>query len=81
MDEKDEVTICQLAKTIAKAFDYKGVLEFDSSAADGQIKKTACNDKLRQYLPDFKFTDLETAMIDSVKWFKENYKHARLVAP
>lgn len=31
-------------------------LQFDSSKADGQFKKTASNAKLRRYLPHFKFT-------------------------
>ncbi len=30
--------------------------QYDASKADGQIKKTASNAKLRKYLPDFKFT-------------------------
>lgn len=81
MDEKDEVTICQLAEMIGKAFNFQGVLEFDTSAADGQIKKTASNDKLRRFLPDFKFTDLELAIANTVEWFKKNNKQARLVAP
>lgn len=81
MDEKDEVTIRQLAEMIAKAFNFQGVLEYDTSAADGQIKKTASNDKLRKFLPDFKFTSLETAIADTVEWFKKNNKQARLVAP
>lgn len=81
MDEKDEVTIRQLAEMIAKSFNFQGVLEYDTSAADGQIKKTASNDKLRKLLPDFKFTPLETAIADTVEWFKKNNKQARLVAP
>lgn len=28
----------------------------DSSKSDGQFKKTASNEKLMKYLPDFKFT-------------------------
>lgn len=80
VDEKDEVTIRQLAEMIAKAFNFQGILEFDASAADGQIKKTASNNKLRQFLPEFKFTDLETALAESVEWFKKNYKNARLIS-
>lgn len=80
VDEKDEVTIRQLAEMIAKSFNFQGVLEFDTNAADGQIKKTASNDKLRKYLPDFKFTNLETAITDTVQWFQKNNKQARLVA-
>lgn len=81
MDEKDEVTIRQLAELIAKSFNFQGILEFDTSAADGQIKKTASNDKLRTFLPNFKFTNLEVAIADTVDWFKKNNKQARLVAP
>lgn len=81
MDEKDEVTISQLAEMIAKSFNFQGILEFDTSAADGQIKKTASNDKLRKLLPNFKFTNLEVAIADTVEWFKKNNKQARLIAP
>lgn len=81
VDEKDEVTIRQLAESIAKSFNFQGVLEFDTSAADGQIKKTASNEKLRKFLPDFKFTKLDVAISDTVEWFQKNYKQARLVAP
>lgn len=81
VDERDEVTIRQLAEMIAKSFNFKGVLEFDTNAADGQIKKTASNAKLRQFLPNFKFTNLETAIADTVEWFSKNNKQARLVAP
>jgi len=81
VDEKDEITIRQLAEMIAKSFGFQGVLEFDTSAADGQIKKTASNDKLRTFLPDFKFTHLETAIAETVEWFRKNTKQARLVAP
>lgn len=81
MDETNEVTICQLSEIIAKSFNFQGVLEFDTSSADGQLKKTASNGKLRKYLPDFQFTDLVTAIGDTVDWFKNNNKQARLVAP
>lgn len=81
MDEKDEITIRQLAEMIAKSFNFQGILEFDTNVADGQIKKTASNDKLRRLLPNFKFTNLEAAIADTVVWFKKNNKQARLVAP
>ncbi|XP_050419638.1 probable GDP-L-fucose synthase isoform X2 [Adelges cooleyi] len=78
VDEKDEVTIGQLAETIAKSFNFQGTLEYDTSAADGQIKKTASNRKLRKLLPDFEFTNLETAIAHTVEWFQKYYKEARL---
>lgn len=31
-------------------------LKFDTTKSDGQFKKTASNEKLRKYMPGFKFT-------------------------
>jgi len=55
----------------------KGEVHFDSTKADGQLKKTASNHKLRQHLPDFKFTPFTEAIHHSVKWFIENYDASR----
>ncbi|XP_050548432.1 probable GDP-L-fucose synthase, partial [Daktulosphaira vitifoliae] len=79
VDEKDEISIRQLAELISKNFNFQGTLVYDTSAADGQIKKTASNKKLRQLLPDFEFTNMESAIAHTVKWFQNNHKHARLV--
>jgi len=57
----------------------QGPVNFDSTKADGQYKKTASNLKLRKYLPDFKFTPFKQAMKESVEWFVENYKTPGMV--
>ncbi|KAH7731401.1 GDP-L-fucose synthetase [Aphelenchoides avenae] len=75
--EEEEVSIGDAVNAIVKAFDFKGEVVYDTSKADGQYKKTASNAKLRSYLPDFKFTPFETAVAESVSWFKENYDAAR----
>ncbi|XP_034942704.1 probable GDP-L-fucose synthase [Chelonus insularis] len=77
VDEADEVSIAQVAETLAKAFDFKGKIKFDTTAADGQYKKTASNAKLRSFLPDMKFTPFEKAIKESVDWYCENYSSAR----
>lgn len=56
MSEEDEVSIKEAAMAVLEGFDFKGKVTFDTSKSDGQFKKTASNDKLRRYLPDFKFT-------------------------
>jgi GDP-L-fucose synthase len=76
-DESAEVTIAQLAQSIAKAFDFKGKIVFDTTKADGQFKKTASNKKLRSLLPDYKFVDFDVAVKETVNWYIENYKVAR----
>ncbi|XP_014226778.1 probable GDP-L-fucose synthase [Trichogramma pretiosum] len=77
VDESSEVTIAEVAEELVKAFDFKGRIEFDSSAADGQYKKTASNTKLRKLLPEFQFTPFHQAIKETVEWYKSNYENAR----
>lgn len=77
VDESDEVTIAQVAESIAKAFNFKGKIVCDTTKADGQYKKTASNKKLRQLNPDFKFSNFKESIDSSVKWFIANYESAR----
>lgn len=78
VSEEDEVTIADAVNSIVRAFDFKGEVKFDVSKADGQMKKTASNAKLKRYLPDFRFTPFEEAIKASVDWFIDNHPSARL---
>ena len=71
------MTIRQVAEALVKAFDFKGKIVFDTSAADGQYKKTASNAKLRNFLPDFQFTPFDQAIKETVDWYRRNYDQAR----
>lgn len=77
VDESDEVSIGQVAESVAKAFEFRGKLTFDTTKSDGQYKKTASNQKLRSFLPDFKFLEFDKAIKESVDWFLNNYDAAR----
>lgn len=66
-----------MARSIAKAFDFKGRIEFDTTKADGQYKKTASNKKLRSFRPDFEFTKFEEAIKTTVDWFLNNQDKVR----
>lgn len=77
VDEEAEVPIKTVALAVAKAMKFEGEIIFDTDKADGQFKKTACNKKLRSYLPDYKFTSIEDGIQKSVDWFLENYETAR----
>ncbi len=76
-NEKDEISIGQVARYIADCFDYGDRIKFDDSYSDGQYKKTTDNSKFRVYMPGFKFTDIEIGIKKSVEWFIENYEIAR----
>lgn len=77
VSESDEVTIKYVAEIIKKCMGYTNDITWDTEKNDGQYKKTACNDKLIKYLPDFKFRDFETSVQETVDWFIENYVSAR----
>lgn len=77
VDEAQEKSIAQVAETLVQAFNFKGKVMYDTSAADGQYKKTASNAKLRKYLPDFQFTPFEQAIKETVDWYIKNYDRAR----
>ncbi|EPZ32781.1 GDP-L-fucose synthase [Rozella allomycis CSF55] len=77
VSEQDEVTIKDVADSIVKHMNFKGDYKFDSSKADGQYKKTACNDKLMKLLPGFKFTPFDQAMKETVEWFLNSYQNIR----
>jgi len=77
VDESAEVSIKDVALAVAKAMKFEGEVVFDTSKADGQFKKTACNKKLRSYRPDYSFTSMEEGVQKAVDWFLENYETAR----
>ncbi|KAJ3095066.1 GDP-L-fucose synthase [Phlyctochytrium planicorne] len=76
--ESDEVTIKHVAESIAEAMEYTGEIEWDTSRADGQYKKTASNAKLNSLLPGFQFTPFKEALKASVDWFIRNIDKARI---
>jgi len=77
VDEKAEVSIKDVALSVAKAMKFEGEIIFDTTKADGQFKKTACNKKLRGLRPDYTFTTIDAGIQKSVDWFVENYENAR----
>ena len=75
--EKDEVSIGDVARAIAKAYDYEHMMEFDSSFSDGQYKKTADNTKLMNFIKEYNFIDINDGIKKSVEWFKDNFDSCR----
>ena len=75
--EKEEVSIGQVAKLIAKKFNYLDSMIFDESKPDGQYKKTASNAKLMSLIGDYEFIDIEKGINDTIKWFEANYDKCR----
>jgi len=77
VNEKEEISIKNVALEIAKCFDYEHMLRFDKTYSDGQYKKTADNGKLMNLYKDFEFTELKIGIKKTVDWFIENYDDCR----
>lgn len=77
VDEKDEVPIREVALSIVKAMEFDGEVVFDTSMSDGQYKKTASNQKLRSYCPDYEFTPIHQGIQKAVDWLVDNYETCR----
>jgi len=76
--EEDEVSIRDVVHMVAEATGLPpDRIEFDTTKADGQFKKTASSDKLRSLNPDFAFLPIKEGIQRAVTWFAENYDTAR----
>ena len=73
----EEVSIKDLVGILVDEFNFKGKVIFDSSKPDGQYQKPSDNSKIKELLPDFKYTSFEQGIKETVNWFKENYENAR----
>jgi GDP-L-fucose synthase len=73
-----EVSIRELAELVAKKMKFQGNLIFDSCKPDGQYRKPSDTSKLKNYLPDFKWTPLEKGIELTVDWFLNNYPKIRM---
>ena len=82
VDPEDEVSIADVARAVAASLDFRGDIVFDASRADGQLRKTAANAKLRAALPGAlgakdAFTPLAEGLAATAAWFVQNYESAR----
>jgi len=74
--ESQEVDIKYVVECIVDAMEFKGIVEWDKTKADGQFKKTACNDKMVKWFGDFEFTKFKQGLKFTIKWFINHYPKA-----
>jgi len=77
ISDSSEVSISDLAKSIVRAYGFKGILKFDSSKPEGQLRKPSDNSTFLKLFPDFKFTSLTEGISETVEWFQNNYPNVR----
>ena len=67
---KQEISIGDVARQIAKCMEYENKLTFDVQYSDGQYKKTVEPNNIYN---NFEYTDFNKALQCTVEWFIENY--------
>ena len=73
----EEISIKDLVGLIVDEFNFKGKVYFNTDKPEGQFRKPSDNSKLKNYLPDFKFTPIEIGIKETINWFIENYEKAK----
>ena len=73
-----EHSIRSIATMIANEFNYVENMSFDDTYSDGQYKKTADNRKFLSMIPEFKATDIQVGIKNTVQYFKDTYPNCRI---
>jgi len=74
MSPDDEVQISTIAQTIASVMGFEGDIVYDQQYPDGQLKKPSDNTKLKQHMPDFRFTSIEEGLQQAINWYRKHKK-------
>lgn len=70
-------SISEVVYCIVKHIGFQGKVVFDSTKSEGIMKKNTDNSLFRKHFPDFKFTDLDTGLANSIEYFVKNYEKVR----
>jgi len=73
LSTSEEISIMDIVDIIVELMNFKGDVIFDSSKPDGQFRKPSNNSKIKNYLPDFKFTPLYDGLKETIEYFEKNY--------
>ena len=74
-NESEEISIKSIAELIAKNMNYYNII-YDISYPEGQYKKTASNEKLKNAM-DIEFSNFEEKLKNTIEWFINNYETVR----
>lgn len=69
-----ELSVCKLAKLVAKCVGYSGSIKWDTSRPDGQLRKRLDTQLQEAILGPYEFTPLEVGISRTIEWYKGNRK-------
>jgi GDP-L-fucose synthase len=77
LSTSEEISIKDVVDIIIELMNFKGEVKWDTDKPDGQFRKPSDNSKIKNYLPDFKFTPLYDGLKETIEWFESNYENIR----
>jgi GDP-L-fucose synthase len=77
LSTSEEISIKEVVEMIIELMNFKGEVKWDTDKPDGQFRKPSDNSKIKNYLPDFKFTPLYDGLKETISWFESNYENVR----
>ena len=77
LSTSEEISIKDVVDIILELMNFKGEVKWDTDKPDGQFRKPSDNSKIKNYLPDFKFTPLYDGLKETIEWFESNYENIR----
>ena len=77
LSTSDEISIKEVVEMIIELMNFKGEVKWDTDKPDGQFRKPSDNSKIKNYLPNFKFTPLYDGLKETIEWFELNYDSVR----
>lgn len=72
-----EYSIRDVVQSICKHTKYDGSVHWGSTQLNGQYRRPSDISRLKEIAPDFKYTNLDEGIKQSVAWFAENYPYVR----
>jgi len=77
LSTSEEISIREVVDIIVEIMNFKGKVVFDTSKPDGQFRKPSDNSKIKNHLPNFKFTDIFDGLKETIEFFEKNYNILR----
>lgn len=77
LSTSEEISIKEIVGIIIELMNFKGDVIFDDTKPDGQFRKPSDNSKIKNYLPDFKFTPIYEGLKETIEYFENHYNLVR----
>jgi GDP-L-fucose synthase len=77
LSTSEEISIKNVTDIIIELMNFKGEVKWNNLKPDGQFRKPSDNSKIKNYLPNFKFTSLYDGLKETIEYFEKNYNTLR----